>query len=121
MSLRPRIVCTAHLPPNSDIHLHHLLTLPTLTLKSITLPLFAMLKESFDLKTVVNTLEGGTKVWVHLPEENKIVRTACSYELIYSNTNKYLAKKHAATPKHTKNMGHTEKRQQILFETPTEN
>ena len=41
-------------------------------MKSLTLPLFAMPKESADLKTFVNTLEIGQKVWVYLPEKNKL-------------------------------------------------
>ena len=80
-----------------------------------------MLKESVDLKTLVYALEGGKRVWVYLPEKNKIVCTACLCELFYSNEINYLAKKYAGAPKHTKNMGHTEKRRQILFETPPEN
>ena len=80
-----------------------------------------MPKESVDLKTLVNTLEGEKNVSVYLSGKNKIVCTACSYELIYSDKIKYLAKKHAGTPKPTQNMGHTEKRQQKLFETPPEN
>ena len=80
-----------------------------------------MPKESVHLKTLVNTLEGGKKVWVYLPEKNKNVCNACPYELLYSDETKNLAKNHAGTTKHTKNMGHTEKRQQIFFETPPEN
>ena len=80
-----------------------------------------MPEESVDLKTLVNTLEGGKTVWVYLPKKNKIVGTAYSYELIYSDKIKYFANKHAGTAKHTKKMRHTENRHQILFETPPEN
>ena len=75
-----------------------------------------MPKEQLGVNNLISKLHGGKKIWNYIPSKNKLVCTACSYDIVYGDKIMFLAEALGKTGKHVKNVANAEKRQQFMFQ-----